>query len=747
MDIKEKPKFVMHWLNNKEMVFTQTAEKLINEWSVKVMQAQMAAQQQATPSEPGSDVDEPKIEEDPDSVATGESKKLDRKKLDQDAQSRHTVHTVSSSASLAAQSEAGSVATSMPPAESKVGPPHPSPISDLLDRKFEALLRDWNASPDLLFSIHPIDGSLLVWLVEYLDETSPGSFRQPRVSFSSRIPNAIPLGDAATMSHNLALYSPATYLDLKILSSPSIVSNLNEVASDQQINGNSKKEPAPTVCMISKHNNGSLNQWSLTFADLSFTQIMSVTHSSRVSGHRFRVNDIACHPVLPLLLTTSHHNLPGPGTVFPKSDTSSLSNSPSATPSPSVADQPPLPGVANTGFCSELILWKVDPVGPQSKTGGVTELARVNSPELSAFANVAWLPTLLPNEMLGPVANSPSACFIASDGHQLRVYQAVLDATSLLAEMASAHRKNLITEDNLSLHSENDNSSDGGMFIHNNLHETFRIVSLQSTSRPGCIIELTAISDAIHDWHATQLLHVFQEQLIKGDKATANSWAEELDSPGLVKPGLGAVVDLRHTAVFEEPFYLVILEKNPSGRSVVHMWKLIISSDSGAGEGREDKAKLLKDGSKHSSSTGTPDSAHHEQEKVVSPLKITTSKVCTQELPLPEEVEVIHATPTAGHLPSSNIYPACLAPYVLCTAGSDGLVRFWRCDIAEQDDAITFNWVEWEMTLNKGQSAIELPGQPLYVSCAYSGRIAAAYKCGQSFTKPTSANPNTRLAI
>ena len=47
-------------------------------------------------------------------------------------------------------------------------------------------------------------------------------------------------------------------------------------------------------------------------------------------------------------------------------------------------------------FCSELILWRVSPVGPLSKSGGLTELARINSPALSAFTNVAWLPTLLP---------------------------------------------------------------------------------------------------------------------------------------------------------------------------------------------------------------------------------------------------------------------------------------------------------------------------------------------------------------
>jgi len=47
-------------------------------------------------------------------------------------------------------------------------------------------------------------------------------------------------------------------------------------------------------------------------------------------------------------------------------------------------------------FCSELILWRVSPVGPLSKSGGLTELARINSPAVSAFTNVAWLPTLLP---------------------------------------------------------------------------------------------------------------------------------------------------------------------------------------------------------------------------------------------------------------------------------------------------------------------------------------------------------------
>lgn len=37
--------------------------------------------------------------------------------------------------------------------------------------------------------------------------------------------------------------------------------------------------------------------------------------------------------------------------------------------------------------------------------------------------------------ILGQYSNSPSALFVASDGEYLRLYQAVIDARSLLMEM------------------------------------------------------------------------------------------------------------------------------------------------------------------------------------------------------------------------------------------------------------------------------------------------------------------------
>ncbi|RWS14486.1 dmX-like protein 2, partial [Dinothrombium tinctorium] len=780
---KCSPNFIIHWMNNKEMVFTQRAEKLLQQISVKIFQSEST-------TSPHSDVEsdgvECEIEDDDyevDETITAEASKKFRHKLckkigkkckkhgdikedvekDETHHSRQSFHTLSStSTNVDLSNDSGNASNSQ--------------FSEFLDQNFEALLRDWHSSSDLLFSIHPVDGSLLV-LVEWLDETSPGSFRQAQVSFSSRFPNAIPLGDAATMSHNVALYSPYTYLDLRSVIANA--SNASSVNSESKQKSDSQEKclsidstlPTPTVSMITKHNNGSLNLWSIIFGEkTNYSQILSISHSNRVSGHRFRVNDIACHPVLPLLLTTSHHNMPGVSSNLPKSPNSSFSTSPTETPSTSSA-APQIQGVPNSGFCSELILWKVDPVGPLSESGGVTELARINSPETSAFSNVAWIPTLLPSTTLGSISNSPSACFIASDGYQLRVYQAVIDARTLLAEVTAAQRRNRVSDLSMTA-SEDSTSSDLGMLKHH-IGEAFRIVSLQSTSRPGCILELDIIVDAVHDWKSTQLLQVFQDQLIRGDKESAfKCWSEKQDvySPGLVESSLGAVVDLRHSAVFEEPFYLVVIEKNERGQSVIHMWKLVISSQN-SNDFRSDRYAYVPDSnliqedsdqSNQSSRTGTPDLLGRQRShslklnptSFASPLRITTSKICTQQLPIPEDVEVIHATPAAGHLSSSNIYPACFAPYLLCTACSDGFIRFWRCKTSE-DEATTpqspvdnewVEWVEWEINGGGSEksSAIELPGTPLYVSCAYSGRIACAYKQGQTFSKPISKTPHKR---
>lgn len=56
-------------------------------------------------------------------------------------------------------------------------------------------------------------------------------------------------------------------------------------------------------------------------------------------------------------------------------------------------------------------------------------------------------------------------------------------------------------------------------------------------------------------------------------------------------------------------------------------------------------------------------------------VRLAAPQVCTQLLPLPEGVEVVHAAPAAGHLSSASIYPACFAPYIVVTACSDSTIR------------------------------------------------------------------------
>lgn len=41
------------------------------------------------------------------------------------------------------------------------------------------------------------------------------------------------------------------------------------------------------------------------------------------------------------------------------------------------------------------------------------------------------------SSLKGVYGNSPSACFVASDGHSLRLYQAVIEAKKLLSELSN----------------------------------------------------------------------------------------------------------------------------------------------------------------------------------------------------------------------------------------------------------------------------------------------------------------------
>ncbi|XP_064339465.1 dmX-like protein 1 isoform X5 [Camelus dromedarius] len=589
--------------------------------------------------------------------------------------------------------------------------------SAAVDHQIELLLSEWSKNADMLFSIHPMDGSLLVWHVDWLDEYQPGMFRQVQVSFVSRIPVAFPTGDANSLCKSIVMYACTKNVDLAIQQGKQKPSSLTRSTSMLISSGHSKSTNSlklsiftPNVMMISKHADGSLNQWLVSFAEESaFSTVLSISHKSRYCGHRFHLNDLACHSVLPLLLTTSHHNALRTPDVDNQKEPCDAVNTEGCSLAQQNKSTTDMAFQDPNAVYSELILWRVDPVGPLSFSGGVSELARINSLHVSAFSNVAWLPTLIPSYCLGAYCNSPSACFVASDGQYLRLYEAVIDAKKLLYELSSPE-------------------------ISKYVGEVFNIVSQQSTARPGCIIALDPITKL--QGRKTQLLHVFQEDFILNN----------LEKKSLGKGRL--LSDEGNSSNgFSEKFYLIVIESAQDNRSLLRMWNLHLKSIPVSLDEKAD--------TKISEAVWQP-GEHYSPEKILSPfsqkyqacranlqstskLTLSSEMVYSQELDLPEGVEIISVKPSAGHLSSSSIYPMCSAPYLLATSCSDEKVRFWRCRVTDGESAtsknremnLTYIWEEWPLLIEDGlqsNSSITVPGRPIEVSCAHTNRLAVAYK-------------------
>nr|XP_014352268.1 PREDICTED: dmX-like protein 1 [Latimeria chalumnae] len=697
--------FVVHWLNNKELHFTLSMEVFLQRLRKNLEQQSPEA-------------------------STEETNNTDSKSDDETDDSGEEQKGSSEKKGLGNERAPSSFSTM----------PLPGAV---IDHQIEVLLTEWNKNADMLFSIHPMDGSLLVWHVDWLDEYQPGMFRQVQVSFVSRIPVAFSTGDANSLCRSIVMYACTKNVDLAIQQGkqkpPSIArSNSMLISSGHSKSSNSLKLSifTPNVLMISKHADGSLNQWAVSFQEESaFSTVLSVTHKSRYCGHRFHLNDLACHSVLPLLLTTSHHNAlktPEVDSLDSENEHHDLLNSVSSN------FQRQCRGNANITFqdpnaiYSELILWRVDPVGPISFSGGVSELARINSLHVSAFSNVAWFPTLIPNYCLGAYCNSPSACFVASDGQYLRLYQAVIDAKNLLSELSKPE-------------------------ISKYAGDVFNVVSQQSTARPGCIIELDAITE--FNGRTTQLLHVFQEDFIIGNSAAREKWKESSKQP--------ETENLQNE--FSEKFFLVVIEYTPDNHLVLHMWHLYLGSVQVSIDD-----KLCKAGSE------TPMIPQDEQygfsEKILSQkyqasraklqsasrLTLTSKRVYSKELIIPEGVEIINVTPSAGHLSSSSVYPVCQAPYLLATSCSDGKIRFWRCRMtsesscssisgdAEMPEDHKYIWEEWPLLIEDGHlssSAVSVPGRPIEVSCSYTSRLAVAYKQTTSYSARSSRDFAMHVSI
>ena len=305
----------------------------------------------------------------------------------------------------------------------------------------------------------------------------------------------------------------------------------------------------------------------------------------------------------------------------------------------------------------------------------------------------------------------------------------MIDARSLLAELNSSRREagaagGPMYRSTLSMASGSPNPTADYSSVYAS------IVSAQSSARPGVVIDLAQIEDAQQNWQNTILLHTFNFEMVHGSLCSSQG-----GRLGLIPPSMSGLVDLRGNKTgFREIFYVVLAEKLADA-TLMHMWQLVLESPDLAEEEVH---------SNRSSRSGSPEPAGQAEE--ARRVLVSSSKVCSQALPLPPGVTVIQCVPAAGHLSSSSIYPACLAPYLLVTACSDNLIRFWT--VTDTTTAGAFSWEEWRMETTESQSsAIEVPGHPVSVSAAYTGRIAVAYRCGESFTRKSHHSNNSYVNL
>ncbi|EGT40330.1 CBN-RBC-1 protein [Caenorhabditis brenneri] len=633
-DLNNQKPFCVHWLNNKELVFSVGAEKLLAEAVLLDLDSSANA---------SGDV----ADHSPDGYRSdGEN-------------DRPTSNT-------SGRKGAGSVSSDSPSSK------------DILDVKLEILLRQWTKSNDVLFSIHPVDGSLLTWTVEWLDD----HFRQPVISYSSRLPGALPTSDSMSLKSKLNTFNPHEPIYLDALRNDIENKDTSTMLHDKLM----ERRVSNTIHVLTSHDNGTLNLWHMSVDDQSsFSHVVSMTHISRMCGHRFQMQQIIAHPVLPLLLTTSKFKAPR------------------------------LKAEPTMDVLSEVILWKITPVGPLCKNGGVKELARVASPIISGFSSVGWVPAILPSCTLGTVCNSPSSCFIACDGGQLIIYQAVLDARGLLSELSNAKTacNNRDTLDNYSdkiLRTPSPRCDRAPSFL-----KQFNVVSTQSTAKPGCVLEVGKIEDVNLDELNLLFLHVFQARIVISDDDEASD-----NNP------MSSVIDRSQSPTFKDKFFIVLVDQKEN-EDIIMMFSLTISSQTPQSIPNFDTEALPGEkGFLRPSSPLAPSMAK---------LNFDAELVCRQVMPLPEGTRLSNVVPAAGHLSSSSIYPACETPYVLVSSDNDDSVRFWRCiKVTEPDSPNKYEWREWNMISENHPSELGVEGAIVKVNAAHSGRIACAYQ------KPSTTN-------
>ncbi|KAL7077250.1 hypothetical protein ACQ4LE_003475, partial [Meloidogyne hapla] len=170
---------------------------------------------------------------------------------------------------------------------------------DSIDHKLEGLLRHWVKSCDILFAIHPMDGSLLTWTLEWLDD----QWKQPTVSFASRIPEAFPLSDAISLLSPMNTLRPSLHILFEY--SHKRKSDIEEQSQAQDFQTflarNKYLAKNNEIYLLTNHRIGTLNLWRMQIENApneSVIQKQNIPIAASVTNvvHGYRISKPSLEP-------------------------------------------------------------------------------------------------------------------------------------------------------------------------------------------------------------------------------------------------------------------------------------------------------------------------------------------------------------------------------------------------------------------------------------------------------------------
>lgn len=320
---------IVHWINNKEIHITRSIELLLHDMLIRILRGNQASSTNS-PQSPrescsGSENDTENEPEDPnDDTITAESGKKLRHKLCSKVNKQralaasgrrdHDMDENNRSTNPNYHGNNYQQNTINYHQNISNGRASPNSLVEEFDKTLESLLKKWQTSADLLFSINKSDGSLQLWQVNYLDGEDSGVFRQVHIEKLTTLNSALSHYDAITMSLNVIAYSPSAYLDVKRaylaltnssglnggntepfspVDVPEILSINTDTSSNTKqgsqldaeyyASANSLSDMEPNIFFVTQHLSGILGLWKMNFGS-AYPQVQSIEMVTRITG-------------------------------------------------------------------------------------------------------------------------------------------------------------------------------------------------------------------------------------------------------------------------------------------------------------------------------------------------------------------------------------------------------------------------------------------------------------------------------